>query len=233
MVAAWFIPRVGDELVPDEGEYIVDEVRHHWIVFVPRVLELVLAVGLVVLDGVRGVPHLVVLPAAALLARCVAKVLLDHMDRFVITNFRVFRVHGFLDRQTATMPLSRILDITVTTPLLGRVLEYGHFVFESAAQAQGLRDIRYIGHPHERDLTMQRVIQRAGLRRNATSVSREVVVREVSGPNPSKSRPSGPPPSGPPPSGPQSAGPQSAGPHPSRTGRGAGTSRRRRVGFGG
>ena len=49
-------------------------------------------------------------------------------------------------------------------PLQGRLLNYGNFVFESAAQEQGLRDIRYVGSPDERDLAIQRVVQRAGLR---------------------------------------------------------------------
>ena len=39
---------------------------------------------------------------------------------------------------------------------------YGHFVFESAAQEQGLRDIRFVGYPDKRDLTIQRVVQRSG-----------------------------------------------------------------------
>ena len=42
------------------------------------------------------------------------------------------------------------------------MLGYGHFVFESAAQEQGLRDIRYVGRPDERDLAIQRVVQRSG-----------------------------------------------------------------------
>ena len=65
---------------------------------------------------------------------------------------RVFRVHGVLSQQLATMPLSRILDITVVKPLHGRLLGFGHFVFESAAQEQGLREIRYVGRADERDL---------------------------------------------------------------------------------
>jgi hypothetical protein len=88
----------------------------------------------------------------------------EHRDRFVITNMRVFRLHGVLTSNLATMPLSRILDITVKKPLLGRILGFGHFVFESAAQEQGLRDIRFVGRPDERDLAIQRVVQRAGLR---------------------------------------------------------------------
>ena len=87
-----------------------------------------------------------------------------HMDRFVVTNMRVFRVKGVFSQSLATMPLSRILDITVLKPFTGRILGYGHFVFESAAQEQGLRDIHTVARPDERDLTIQRVVQRAGLR---------------------------------------------------------------------
>jgi uncharacterized membrane protein YdbT with pleckstrin-like domain len=86
------------------------------------------------------------------------------MDRFVITNMRVFRIRGVFSRTLATMPMTRILDITVEKPFLGRVLGFGHFVFESAAQDQGLRDIRYVGRPDERDLIIQRLIQQSGLR---------------------------------------------------------------------
>ncbi len=88
----------------------------------------------------------------------------ERRDRFVITNMRVFRIHGVLSSRLATMPLHRILDITVVKPLHGRILGFGHFVFESAAQEQGLRDIRYVGRPDERDLAIQRVVQRSGLR---------------------------------------------------------------------
>ena len=87
-----------------------------------------------------------------------------NIDRFVVTNQRVFRVHGLFNRKEATMPLSRILDITVDKPLQGRILSYGHFTFESAAQEQGLRDIKFVGRPDERNLTIQRVVTRAGLR---------------------------------------------------------------------
>ena len=157
--------RVAGELVPDEGEFVVDEVHHHPVVYLAAVLELLLAAGLGVLAAQPGVPWPVVVPAVLLAGYGVWRFLGHHFDRFVITNLRVFRVQGVVSRRTSTMPIQRILDITVTTPVLGRLLGYGHFVFESAAQEQGLRDIRYVGSPHQRDLTMQRVIQRAGLRR--------------------------------------------------------------------
>ena len=159
-------PHVGTHLLRDEGEVIVDEVEHHWVVYTKPFLEFLLTLALIVL-GVFCPVQIAWLPwIVALVVGLHAgwKALADHMDRFVITNMRVFRVHGVMSQKMATMPLGRILDITVEKPLLGRVLGFGHFVFESAAQEQGLRDIRHVGRPDERDLTIQRVIARAGLR---------------------------------------------------------------------
>lgn len=161
-----FDPDIRRHLLREEGEVIVDEVRHHWIVYVVPALEA--ALGLALLVAVPFVDvDLAWFPfavAAGLWLHAGWKALGEHMDRFVITNMRVFRVHGVLSQQLATMPLSRILDITVKKPLHGRLLGFGHFVFESAAQEQGLRDIRYVGRPDDRDLSIQRVVQRSGLR---------------------------------------------------------------------
>jgi len=159
-------PNIRRHLLRDEGEVIVDEVLHHWVVYIRPTLELLVALALVVAGvfapvDVAWLPWLV---AVALALHAGWKALVEYMDRFVITNMRVFRVSGVLAQRAATMPLGRILDITVEKPFVGRVLGYGHFVFESAAQEQGLRDIRYVGRPDERDLSIQRVVQRSGLR---------------------------------------------------------------------
>lgn len=159
-------PQIGRHLLRDEGEDVVDEVRHHWVSYVRPGLEGALGVLLVLSlpwwwVDLAWLPLLV---SWVLLARAAWGALAAHRDRFVITNMRVFRVHGVLSTHLSTMPLSRILDISVVKPLTGRVLGYGHFVFESAAQEQGLRDVRFVARPDERDLTIQRVVQRAGLR---------------------------------------------------------------------
>lgn len=159
-------PNIRKHLLRDEGEVIVDEVMHHWIVYTLPVVEVLAALALLVAFPFIDVdlawfPFLI---AVGLLAHAAWKALAAHRDRFVITNMRVFRVHGVLAQEHATMPLSRILDITVKRPLQGRLFGYGHFVFESAAQEQGLRDIMFIARPGERDLAIQRVVQRAGLR---------------------------------------------------------------------
>ena len=165
-LASWTDPRIAKHLLREEGEVIVDEVRHHWCAFVRAALEATAALGLLVVTAVSPVDlaWAPLLLAFAALAHAGWLTLREHRDRFVITNMRVFRVHGVLSQSLATMPLTRILDITVRRPLHGRMLGFGHFCFESAAQEQGIRDVRYVARPYERDLAIQRVVQRTGLR---------------------------------------------------------------------
>lgn len=159
-------PNIGQYLLREEGEVVVDEVRHHWVAYVRAFLELVVAVALLSTTPFVHIDlaWLPMVAAAVVALHALWLGMGEHMDRFVITNMRVFRVHGVFSRQHATMPLSRILDITVSKPFVGRILGYGHFCFESAAQEQGLRDIRFVGRPYERDQSIQRVVQRSGLR---------------------------------------------------------------------
>jgi hypothetical protein len=157
---------IGRHLLRDEGEVIVDVVHHHWVAYALPLLESALAILLLGATSVVPVDlsSIPLLAAMGLFGHAAWGAARERRDRFVITNMRVFRLHGVLSSHLATMPLSRILDITVVKPLHGRLLGFGHFVFESAAQEQGLRDIRYVGRPDERDLAIQRVVQRSGLR---------------------------------------------------------------------
>ncbi|WP_435771676.1 PH domain-containing protein [Nocardioides sp. SYSU DS0651] len=159
-------PGVAKHLLREEGEVIVDEVKHHWFVYLRPAVTTVLGVAKLVLSTMVSVQiaWLFLVAGFALLLHAAWCTLREQRDRFVITNMRVFRVHGVLSQHLATMPLSRILDISVRKPLHGRLLGFGHFCFESAAQEQGLRDIRYVGRADERDLAIQRVVQRSGLR---------------------------------------------------------------------
>jgi uncharacterized membrane protein YdbT with pleckstrin-like domain len=160
--------RVRRRLLRDEEahEDIVDEVHHHWVVHTLPVLEVALAVVVLYLFLVSSpeVGWLLLLVAAALLTHAAWRSLVEFMDVFVVTNMRVFRVTGVFSSKHATTPLARILDITVDQPFLGLLLGFGHFTFESAAQEQGLRDIRYVAKPLDRDLVIQRHVQMSGLR---------------------------------------------------------------------
>jgi uncharacterized membrane protein YdbT with pleckstrin-like domain len=150
----------------DAREDIVDEVHHHWVVHTLPTLEVALAVVmfyLFLLSSMR-VGWLLLGVMAALLLHAAWRSLVQFMDVFVVTNMRVFRVTGVFSSKHATTPLARILDITVDQPFLGLLLGFGHFTFESAAQEQGLRDIRYVAKPLARDLVIQRHVQMSGLR---------------------------------------------------------------------
>ena len=159
-------PDIRRHLLRDEGEVIVDEVRKHWVVYIVPALLLFAAIFFLWVFAVSSiaVAWLPLAVSAVLFLIGSWKALSAKLDRFVITNMRVFRVKGVFARSLATMPLGRILDITVDKPLHGRLLGFGHFTFESAAQDQGLREITYVGHVDERDLAIQRVVQRSGLR---------------------------------------------------------------------
>ncbi len=159
-------PDIGRHLLREEGEVIVDVVRKHWVVYLlPAAIALLGMLSLwTFLFSHLDLAWFPLALGLGLLGWGGWKALAQSLDCFVITNMRVFRVKGVLARSLATMPLGRILDITVVKPLHGRLLGFGHFTFESAAQDQGLRDIRYVGRPDQRDLAIQRVVQRSGLR---------------------------------------------------------------------
>lgn len=159
-------PHIARHLLREEGEVVVDEVKHHWFAYVRPALESAAALLLLFASPFVDVDvaWFLLVAAFALGLHAAWGAVREHRDRFVITNMRVFRVHGVLAQHLATMPLTRILDISVKKPLHGRLLGFGHFCFESAAQEQGLRDIRYVGRPDQRDLAIQRVVQRSGLR---------------------------------------------------------------------
>ena len=119
-------PHVEKYLLVAEDEQIVDEVRRHPVAIAFPVLRLLLAFGLsfcaLLVDPV--VAWVLILVAVLIGAQALWRILDQHMDRFVITNMRVFRVHGILAQHRATMPMSRILDITVDKPFLGRIFGY-------------------------------------------------------------------------------------------------------------
>ncbi|SEQ32635.1 PH domain-containing protein [Microlunatus flavus] len=166
---AWLDPHVDQYLLRAQNEYVVREVRKHWAASAFAWVRLGVAVPLAVSAFAYAGPvrWVVLLAGLALGGQALFRVLDEYRDRFVITNMRVFRVHGTFSTQRASVPLGRILDITVKKPLLGRLLNYGHFVFESAAQVQGISEIRFVADIDGRDAVLQDTMQRAGLRATA------------------------------------------------------------------
>ncbi len=158
-------PETARRMLDSEGEYAVDEVSRHWVTRVVPALAVVAGMALFATMPAAGQGWwLPLLGGLAVGGWGFYRLHVEFMDRFVVTNMRVFRVHGVVNQHMATVPIIRILDISVEQPFLGQALGYGHFVFESAAQDQGLKRIEFVPHIERRELTIQRVIQRAGLR---------------------------------------------------------------------
>jgi membrane protein YdbS with pleckstrin-like domain len=72
-----------------------------------------------------------------------------YYDRFILTNKRVMVVKGLVTRNVAMMPLLRVTDMKYEQTPLGRFLNYGTFVLESAGQDQALREVKYLPNPNE------------------------------------------------------------------------------------
>jgi membrane protein YdbS with pleckstrin-like domain len=66
------------------------------------------------------------------------------MRHFIVTNRRVLLTTGIVVRTVALLPLRRITDLTYKETLLGQVLGYGTFRFESAGQQQALSEITHL-----------------------------------------------------------------------------------------
>lgn len=72
-----------------------------------------------------------------------------YFDRFILTNKRVMVVNGIITRRVAMMPLLRVTDMKYEQSALGRMLNYGTFVLESAGQDQALREVKHLPNPNE------------------------------------------------------------------------------------
>ncbi len=72
-----------------------------------------------------------------------------YFDRFILTNKRIMVVNGLVARTVGMMPLVRVTDMKYTQSPLGRMLNYGNFVVESAGQDQALREVKSLPNPNE------------------------------------------------------------------------------------
>ena len=138
-------------------ERIVTDVRRHVIVllrpFMITVLALFLAgsIGWVTGAGSGGdtIDLVVGLIALAAAASFGLKAWQWWSDRIVVTDQRIFEVSGVLTRKVASMPLTRVTDMTYRRSLLGRILGYGDLIVESAGQDQALSRIERLPHPDD------------------------------------------------------------------------------------
>jgi membrane protein YdbS with pleckstrin-like domain len=86
----------------------------------------------------------------ALVMGWVAWIIADwYFDRFILTNKRLMLVQGLITRKVAMMPLLKVTDMKYEQSPLGRMLNYGTFVLESAGQDQALSKVAHMPNPSE------------------------------------------------------------------------------------
>jgi hypothetical protein len=123
--------------------------RRHWAVLARpaarAVPALVVGIWVLQLDPTNRVSSavglLIVLAALLYLLLHVAE---WWVRQLLVTRRRVLLTSGVIIRTVAVMPLRRITDLTYQETLVGQVLGYGTFRFESAGQQQGLDVITYV-----------------------------------------------------------------------------------------
>jgi membrane protein YdbS with pleckstrin-like domain len=157
---SWLDPHVDKFILTTAGETKVVEVRKHWAASAWPSVRLAISIVIFVnAFAFQGAVYWILFLLGMLLGlQALWRILYEYRDRFVITNQRVFRVHGILSTARASVPLLRILDITVRKSVIGRWLNYGDFVFESAAQVQGLNEITYVKDIDQREDVLRMVM---------------------------------------------------------------------------
>jgi len=159
-LVAWLDPHVDQYILTTAGEQKVVEVKKHWAASAWPAVRL--AVGVVIFMSAfafQGAIYWLLFVLGLVVGlQALYRILEEYRDRFIITNQRVFRVNGVFSTARASVPLLRILDITVNKPLIGRWLNYGHFIFESAAQVQGLNKITFVRDIDQREDVLRMVM---------------------------------------------------------------------------
>ena len=132
-----------------EGEEAILAVRRHWAVLIEptaKFLPVFLLGGWLLLydpdNRVTSSAGLIVLVASLVYyALRVGEWWLRH---FIVSRRRVLLTSGVIVRTVTLLPLRRITDLTWQETLLGQLLGYGTFRFESAGQGNALAKITYL-----------------------------------------------------------------------------------------
>jgi hypothetical protein len=71
------------------------------------------------------------------------------VDHYVITNKRVIKVEGIVNRRVSTIPLGKITDTSYRRTWLGRILGYGDMVLDTPGQDKYLPMLYKLSKPDE------------------------------------------------------------------------------------
>jgi len=137
-----------------ENERVLHRARQHWVFLVTRVFRAALAcIGIVVLVSllIHWTPEepwiawgyvLVLIPGVMLTWR----VLQWLVKVYVVTNRRVARVAGVLNKNVKDSSLEKVNDVVLTQSLFGRALGYGNVEILTASES-GINKMRMLVDP--------------------------------------------------------------------------------------
>jgi membrane protein YdbS with pleckstrin-like domain len=139
----------------DVAKYLLDDeeavlaVRRHWAVLIEptaKFLPVFLAGGWLLLfdpeNRVTSSAGLIVIVAS--LGYYALRVIEWWMRHFIVSRRRVLLTSGVIARTVTLLPLRRITDLTWKETVLGQLLGYGTFQFESAGQNNALAEITFL-----------------------------------------------------------------------------------------
>jgi uncharacterized membrane protein YdbT with pleckstrin-like domain len=109
------------------------------------------------------------------------------MRHFIVSRRRVLLTSGVIVRTVTLLPLRRITDLTWQETLLGQLLGYGTFRFESAGQDQALRHLTFMPDAQTRYRQVSELL--FGSDRAAATTGDDEGNEEPDGPEPSGPRP--------------------------------------------
>jgi membrane protein YdbS with pleckstrin-like domain len=132
------------------------EWKRHWIHLTNHLLIGVVATfvlgyfsGFLAKQSIPGIWLIAVVIWAVIMGWIAWKVADWYFDRFILTNKRLMLVNGLITRRVAMMPLIKVTDMKYEQSPLGRMLNYGTFVLESAGQDQALSKVEHMPNPNE------------------------------------------------------------------------------------
>lgn len=142
------VPHVDRYLI--EGEHTEIAVRLHWVILVKPVGVAVLAavalLALALWANPRGsaLTDVLVIVVIALVVRAGLKVDWWRRQWLVATNRRIMLVSSFIGHTVSSVNTSRVTHLSYDRTVLGGLLGYAHFVFQSAGRDQPLYTVKFV-----------------------------------------------------------------------------------------
>lgn len=136
-------------------EKIVYEAKKHlmslfWaFVFTPFLLIVFLAsigAGITTKDSAQLIGGLIF--SLILATPVIYSILRFKLDKLVVTNKTFYLQQGVINIERITLPLNKIQSMVVQQGLLGRILNYGDIVYQSASKT-GTSVYKFVVNPHE------------------------------------------------------------------------------------